>query len=44
MSCIHFVAVLEYKVGDFGQIRYYLAPKIEDDDTQPNGEEMAENN
>ncbi|BES93081.1 unnamed protein product [Nesidiocoris tenuis] len=24
--------VVEYKIGDIGQIRYYLAPKIEDED------------
>ena len=24
------VAVVEYKIGDMGFIRYYLAPKIED--------------
>lgn len=24
--------VLEYKIGDMGHVRYYLAPKIEDDD------------
>jgi len=25
-----YVAVVEYKIGDMGFIRYYLAPKIED--------------
>ena len=24
--------VVEYKIGDIGYIRYYLAPKIEDED------------
>jgi proliferating cell nuclear antigen len=24
--------VVEYKIGDIGHIRYYLAPKIEDED------------
>ncbi len=28
-----FIAVVEYKIGgDMGFVRYYLAPKIEDDD------------
>ena len=26
------IAVVEYKIGDMGFIRYYLAPKIEDGD------------
>ena len=25
-----YVVVVEYKIGDMGFIRYYLAPKIED--------------
>lgn len=25
--------VVEYRVQDYGHIRYYLAPKIEDDDS-----------
>merc|ERR1711931_553716 len=25
--------VVEYKIGDIGHIRYYLAPKIEDEDS-----------
>ena len=25
--------VVEYQIGDIGHIRYYLAPKIEDDDS-----------
>lgn len=25
--------VVEYKIGDIGHIRYYLAPKIEDEET-----------
>ena len=24
--------VVEYNIGDIGQVRYYLAPKIEDED------------
>ena len=27
-------AVVEYKIADIGHIRYYLAPKIEEDDEQ----------
>jgi len=27
-----YIAVVEYKIGDMGFIRYYLAPKIEDGD------------
>ena len=25
--------VVEYKIGDIGHVRYYLAPKIEDEDS-----------
>merc|ERR1711962_154183 len=28
--------VVEYKIGDIGHIRYYLAPKIEDEDNRKN--------
>ena len=27
--------VVEYRIGDMGYIRYYLAPKIEDEDEEP---------
>ena len=35
--------VVEYRIEEFGHIRYYLAPKVEDDDNaanQPNTDEM----
>lgn len=35
ITCVLCVTVVEYKIGDMGYIRYYLAPKIED------GEEAA---
>ena len=35
--------VVEYRIEEFGHIRYYLAPKVEDDDNtanQANTDEM----
>lgn len=28
--------VVEYKIADMGHVRYYLAPKIEDEDGEAN--------
>ena len=41
MSC-DLLLVVEYRIEEFGYIRYYLAPKVEDDDTanQANTDEM----
>ena len=42
-SCDALSTVVEYRIEEFGHIRYYLAPKVEDDDStgnQPNTDEM----
>ena len=38
LTAQHLSLVVEYKVEDIGQLRYYLAPKIEDEDTQHEGD------
>lgn len=43
VSCDHIDTVVEYRIEEFGHIRYYLAPKVEEDDNtanQPNTDEM----
>ena len=32
LSSVCYVSVVEYKIADMGFLRYYLAPKIEDQD------------
>ena len=32
LNCLFFITVVEYKIAEMGYVRYYLAPKIEDDD------------
>ena len=36
MCYVMSLIVVEYRIEEFGHIRYYLAPKVEDDDNTAN--------